>query len=302
MLDESTLDWQPTDPRWGHGVTQDADELRLHYVRQGQGRPTVLLLHGWPGFWYDWRRVLPLVAPHATVIAPDLRGFGESAKPDWPPPQAYGVDAQARNVLALLDHLQLDQVVLVGYDIGAGVAQTLARRAPERVAALVLSAPNYPGIGTRANDPAVQRERWYQYFHLLPQAEQIIGHNRATVRAYLAHFYDHWLGNKAALRPQEFEAIVDTYAQADAVRSSLAWYRAGVVAGHLSAGSASPPVITQPTAVVWGEQDPILRAAWADRLGDYFADLRRVEVLPGIGHFVPFEAPLALVEALQLVH
>ncbi len=299
MYDNEMLDLAPQDPAWGHEMARDADGLDLHYVRAGQGAPTVLLLHGWPGFWYDWRRVLPLLAPTTSVIAMDLRGFGASAKPDWPVREAYSPAAQARNVLTLLDALQLEQVIVVGYDVGGRVALNLARSAPQRVRALVLGPTLYAGFGMRPLQPEAQRERWYQHFHTTPQADQLIGHDRETVRLYLSYFYDHWVSNKQSLRPKEFEAIVETYAQPGAVRGSIAWYRAGAGSGQITASSLQEAPIEQPTAVVWGGNDPILPAAWTDRLEEFFSHLTSVQILPGIGHFVPFEAPEALVEAIR---
>lgn len=300
MDTDQMVDIPVDNPLWRHAMAADADGLDLHYVRWGQGTPEALLLHGWPGFWYDWRRVLPRLAQFTSVIALDLRGFGLSAKPDWPVHAAYSPEAQAKNVLALLDHLHVERIILGGYDIGSRVAQTLARLAPERVQALVLSAPVYPGFGVRPLEPQAQRERWYQHFHQLPQADSLIGHDQETVRLYLSHFYDHWLGNKEALRPAEFEEIVKTYAQPDAARGSIAWYRAGGGSGQmaLTAGNNPPIPITHPTRILWGEADPITPVAWADRLDDAFSNLLGVQVLPAIGHFVPFEAPEAVVEAI----
>jgi pimeloyl-ACP methyl ester carboxylesterase len=204
METDLMVDILADDPSWGHATATDADGLALHYVRWGEGAPRVLLLHGWPRFWYDWRRVLPRLAP----------------------------------------------------------------------------------------------------FMQLPQADALIGHDRETVRLYLSYFYDHWLGNKAALRPVEFEEIVTTYVQPGAVRGSIAWCRSGSGSAQLAlataAGTALPaPPITQPTQVLWGEVDPILPAAWADRLGETFVQLLGVQTLPGIGHFVPFEAPEVVVEAIR---
>jgi len=304
----SFMDLSPNDERWGHAFAKDADELPLHYVRMANSKlenpPVVCLLHGWPGFWYDWRRTLPLLAEFSEVLAPDLRGFGESAKPAWPPSEAYSPQAQARNILALFDQLQLDTVIVVGYDVGGRVAQILTQFAPKRVRALVLGPTLYPGFGTRPLQPEAQRERWYQHFHTIAQADQIIGNNQETVRLYLSYFYEHWLGNKAALRPKEFEAIVQTYAQPGAVAGSIGWYRAGAGSGQVAAANVSqPPIppIDQPTAVVWGELDPILPAEWTDQLGSFFSNLVDVQLLAGIGHFVPFEAPQAIVSAVQAV-
>src|SRR2546427_3818865 len=300
---DEMFDILPQDAAWGRAMAHDADGLELHYVRRGQGSSTVLLLHGWPGFWYDWRRVLPRLAQLTSVIAMDLRGFGASAKPDWPPRSAYSAEAQARNVLALLDQLQLETVLLVGYDVGSRVAQTVAQMAPGRVQGLALSAPVYPGFGTRPLEPAAQKERWYQHFHTLTQADQLIGHDRETVRLYLSYFYDHWVGNKQALRPKEFEEIVKTYAQPEAARGSIAWYRAGGGSGQvaLTSGNIPPVPIPHPTMILWGATDPIAPPAWADRLGDTFSHLLGVQFLPDIGHFVPFEAPEAVVEAIRTV-
>ena len=303
MPTDEMFDILPHDAAWGHAMARDADELDLHYVRRGHGSPTVLLLHGWPGFWYDWRRVLPRLAQITSVIAIDLRGFGASAKPDWPVRSAYSAEAQARNVLALLDQLQLERVLLAGYDVGSRVAQTVAQMAPARVQGLALSAPVYPGFGTRPLEPAAQQERWYQHFHTIAQADHLIGHDRETVRLYLSYFYEHWVGNKQALRDKEFEAIVDTYTQPGAVRGSIAWYRAGGGSGQVARSYPQSQLapIPQPTAVVWGEADPILLSSWADRLEDYFPHLVGVRLLAGIGHFVPFEAPDAFVEAIRTV-
>jgi pimeloyl-ACP methyl ester carboxylesterase len=152
-------------------------------------------------------------------------------------------------------------------------------------------------------EPQAQQERWYQHFHQLPQADQLIGHDQETVRLYLSHFYDHWVGNKSALRPFEFEEIVKVYAQPGAARGSIAWYRAGGGSAHLALASANTPSvpIPQPTSILWGEVDPVLPAAWADRLGETFSHLLGVQFLPAIGHFVPFEAPDAFVEAIRTV-
>ena len=160
MNTDQMFDVPVHDALWRHATASDADGLELHYVRWGQGTPQVLLLHGWPGFWYDWRRVLPRLAQFTSVIAIDLRGFGFSAKPDWPVHSAYSPEAQAKNVLTLLDQLNVESIVLGGYDIGSRVAQMLAHMAPERVHSLVLSAPVYPGFGTRPLEPEAQQERW----------------------------------------------------------------------------------------------------------------------------------------------
>src|SRR5689334_16865905 len=75
MDTDRMVDVPAGDPAWRHATAADADGLELHYVRWGEGMPRVLLLHGWPGFWYDWRRVLPRLEPSVSVVALDFRGF-----------------------------------------------------------------------------------------------------------------------------------------------------------------------------------------------------------------------------------
>lgn len=78
--------------------------VRLHFVRQGKG-PPILLIHGWPGFWYEWHSNIPVLARQHTVIAPDLRGFAYSDKPDLPAEEGYTAEAAAGDLLGLLDRL-----------------------------------------------------------------------------------------------------------------------------------------------------------------------------------------------------
>jgi pimeloyl-ACP methyl ester carboxylesterase len=298
-------DRHPGDDAWGHAYLEDCDGIRLHYVRQGSGK-AVLLLHGWPGFWYDWRRVIPLLLDRGfEVIAPDFRGFGDSDKPELPPESAYTSDAQSASILSLVEKLDFGPAIVAGYDVGSRVAQTLARLAPSRIRGLVLCNPSYPGIGNRRLEYAAQSQFWYQHFHNTAIADAVIGHNRETVKIYIGHFYDHWVGRKDSLRPAELEAIVDTYATPGAIRGSLNWVRSGAGTGlapklHEAVGNETPAALTisQPTRILWGSCDPIFPPAWSDKLTDYFPDMA-LKMLPDVGHFVPFEAPEDVVDAIE---
>jgi pimeloyl-ACP methyl ester carboxylesterase len=298
IADREMLDMLPDDPAWGHGSGAGSGGVSLHYVRLGRGEP-VVLLHGWPGFWYDWRRVLVPLSDVADVMAPDFRGFGDSDKPDVPPAEGYTPEIFADDVAALLDDLGIAEVVIAGYDIGATVAQTFAVRHGNRVRALALFNPAYPGIGERRFDPSVLPEFWYQHFHALDLSDRLISRDRDTVREYLAYFYDHWSGRKDAIREREFEAIVDTYARPGSVKASIAYYRARAAARRTQVGApAGSPTIRQPTVVAWGELDPVMLAAWSDRLGETFPD-HELSLLPGVGHFVPIEAPEETTDAIR---
>lgn len=296
--DDPFLDLHPDDERWGHGEAEGTGGVGIHHVRMGEG-PAVILLHGWPGFWYDWRRVLPAIASDADAIAPDLRGFGGSEAPNLPPEEGYNPVVMAGDVVSLMDRLGIGSAVVAAHDVGATVAQAMARGAPERVSALVLLNPPYLGIGGRRFEYRFQREAWYQHFHVKPWSHELVGYNRDTVRIYLAHFYDHWLGRKDSLRAAEFEAIVDVYSRPGRVEGGFNYYRARMIqrAGESEADPADFRIET-PTAVLWGELDPIIPPEFSDRLKEFFPS-SSLKLLPGVGHFVPFEAPDEVAAAIR---
>lgn len=273
------------------------DGFQLAYDRSGSG-PAVVLLHGWPGDRSDFRHVIPLLAEHADVVAPDLRGFGESDKHSRPA-DSYAAPAQARSVVGLIEELGLEQPVLAGYDIGSRVAQTIARTQPEFAHALVLSPP-LPGIGERVLAPESQREFWYQSFHRLALPEQLIDGRPDAVRAYLAHFWSHWSGPLFNLSDTDLNRLVRSYGAPGALIASIAWYRAGAgaVANALNETVPDPAErIAAPTTVLWPEHDPLFPRAWSDRLDEFFTNVDKRD-LDGVGHFTPLEAPETFAAAI----
>ena len=274
------------------------DGFSLAYERHGAG-PPVVLLHGWPGDRHDWREVVAALGDEVTAIVPDLRGFGESDKPPREP-SAFGAAGQAAAVQALLGELGYARAVLAGYDVGSRTAQELAREAPDTVTALVL-APPLPGIGRRVLDVDAQAEFWYQSFHQLALCPELIDGDRDAVRSYLRHFWSHWAGPSFVLSEDELERLTALYAAPGAFTASINWYRsgAGTVARSLTETAPDPAArIAAATTVLWPERDPLFPPAWADRLGEFFADVE-VSSMAGIGHFSPLEAPERFADAIR---
>jgi non-heme chloroperoxidase len=132
---------EPTPSRHFSDVTLTTG-VRLRYVEQGDPRgPAVILLHGYSDSWFSWSRVLPLIPPRYHVIAPDLRGHGDSDKP----PSGYATRDFTDDVLALMDALRLERATVVGHSMGSFIAQQVALAAPDRIQRLVLvgSAPSF---------------------------------------------------------------------------------------------------------------------------------------------------------------
>jgi pimeloyl-ACP methyl ester carboxylesterase len=271
-------------------VSDVTDGFRLAYDRAGTGPPAVLL-HGWPGDRRDYRQVVPRLSG-LDVVVPDLRGFGESDKHLLDPAVAYSAAAQARSVVALIEELDLQNVVIAGYDIGSRIGQMVAADRPDLLRGLVI-APPLPGIGARILGADAQREVWYQSFHQLALAEELIDGRPGAVRAYLAHFWSHWSGPSFRLANADLDRLVERYGKPGAFTASIGWYRAGAgsVARSLAEQPPSPAGrLHVPATVLWPGHDPLFPVAWSDRLDDFFDDAR-LRLLPSAGHFSPLEAP-----------
>jgi pimeloyl-ACP methyl ester carboxylesterase len=267
------------------------DGFRLAFERVGTG-PPVVLLHGWPGHHGDYRAVTPLLSDSADVLTPDLRGFGGSDKHPEDPTTAYSAAAQARSVLGLMDELGISSAVIGGYDIGSRIAQTIARTAPDRVRALVVCPP-LPGVGERVLSADAQREFWYQAFHQLELAEELVDGDAAATRAYLRHFWSHWSGPRYGQSEADLDRLAELYGPPGAFTASIGWYRAGsgTVASSLAEVAPDPDErVSVATTILWPDHDPLFPQAWSDRLDEFFSRAT-LKQLSGVGHFVPLEAP-----------
>ncbi len=274
-----------SDIEWNHQYAE-LPSVKIHYVRHGAGHP-IILCHGYPEFWYVYHKNIPALAEHFDVIALDWRGFGDSENPEQTPT----VDDYVGDLAALIDHLGLDRVGLVGHDFGPWIIQEYARHHPERISGLFLYSFPYPQIGDRWYATEHVKEVWYQAFQQLPFAAEIVSSSRDNCRAYISHFLSHW-GHDPHAFDDDLEVWVDNFMKPGNVQGGFNWYRANhenrikTVSGGL--GEMAP--ITVPTCVRWGEHDPLLKVEWRDRLGECFADVD-VEVFEGVGHYAPYEAP-----------
>jgi pimeloyl-ACP methyl ester carboxylesterase len=275
------------------------DGFRLAYDRVGSG-PRVVLLHGWPGDRTDYRDLVPLLARFAEVVVPDLRGFGHSDKRLDDPEKAYSGAGQARSIAGLIEELGLAPAVLAGYDVGSFVAQTVAKTRPDLVRALVVSPP-LPGAGKRVLCPEASREFWYPAFHRLDLSKQLIDGKPEAVRAYLRHFWSHWSGPNYEVDNAHLDHLVGVYAPPGAFTASVGWYHSSSSPDFAYVAETAPEPadrIGAPTTVLWQEFDPIFPTEWSDRLDEFFADVS-LEILTGVGHYTPLEAPDQFASAIK---
>jgi epoxide hydrolase 4 len=274
----------PAEPELTDGYAEVGGGLRLHYVEAGTG-PLLVLLHGFPEFWYSWRRQIPaLAAAGFHVVAPDMRGYNLSDKPvGW---RAYDLEELAGDIAGLIRHFGDEPANVAGHDWGAVVAYGVAMNHPELVRRLaILNVPHPERMLQGFRTLRQLRKSWYMFFFQIP------GLPEALVRR------DGFAFAKRSLRadsPQSFsdadlERYVEAWSQPGALTGMIDYYRAAL---RQSPGSALRRLrpIPAPTLVIWGERDRHLGAELAEPLPQWVPDLR-VERLPNATHWVQHEEP-----------
>lgn len=266
--------------------------VKLHYFTAGAGAPLVLL-HGWPQTSYCWRKLVPLLAPHFMLVAPDLRGYGGSDKP----PGGYDKRTMARDILLLLDALGLDRAAVVGHDRGGRVAHRLALDHPEAVEALVV----LDIVPTREvwerMDSRLASGFWHWLFHLqrdLP--EQLVSRD---VAGYLGFFFERWATNRAALETEAIDHYVRAFSAPGALRAGFDDYRAAFPtdAEHDDGDARDGKRVACPMLVLWGADGLVGTLPVLEIWRQYATSVRGMPI-DHCGHFLPEEAPEQVAAAI----
>jgi len=272
----------------------DLPGLRMHVAEAGSGDP-VLLLHGFPQHWWEWRHVIPALAEHYRVICPDLRGAGWTDAPA----EGYTEPQLLADLVALLDELDLDRVRILAHDWGALVGFRLCFAEPERVRQFVALAIPHPYMNLDARGAAAMRHAWYQAAVVSP----ILG-PRLLERdgQWLARYLFRRFGMPGTLSDEDLEYYLAPLREPARSHAGAALYRGFIVPEGLriARGSFRDMHLATTTRVLIGSEDAIV----SERVlagSEAFADDLRVETVPGAAHFLPEEQPDAVVRAaLQL--
>jgi len=264
----------------------EVNGVRLHYVAAGAG-PLVVLLHGFPEFWFSWRHQIPaLAAAGLRVLAPDLRGYNESAKPRSV--RQYDIELLTADVVGLIRNAGETQAAVVGHDWGGAIAWHLAMRHSEVVRRLaVLNCP-HPGVFLRKLwTPGQLIRSWYMFFFQLPWLPEwwIRRRNYAALEQLLT---------REPVRPGAFTAEdVAAYkhavGQPGALMAMINYYRAMFRRSPWGMKRAVQP-IDVPTLLIWGERDRHLGLPLLDGTDMWVRNLQ-VERLPDASHWVQNDAP-----------
>jgi pimeloyl-ACP methyl ester carboxylesterase len=199
--------------------TTSLEGVRLHYVMAGKGDP-VVLLHGWPQTWYEWRRIIPALANKYTVIAPDLRGLGDSSKPQG----GYDKRTVANDIYQLVRKLGFERIFLVGHDWGGPTAYAYATAHPGDVLKLVILDVSIPNEAWEKFPMFNRRGTWHLTFHGVRDLPEALATGRE--RTYLTWFYRSAAYNPGAITEAEIDEYVRCYSAPGGLRAGFEYYRA----------------------------------------------------------------------------
>ena len=282
-----------------HGTAELAPDVRLHYVLAGGGPATVVLIHGYPQNWWQWRHVIaPLAAAGFRVIAVDYRGAGRSSKP----PSGYDKRTMAADIRLLVRrHLGIrGALAIVGHDIGSMVAYAFARRYPREVALLSLSEAPLPG--TEVYDELVGTTHlaanplWHFRFHNAPDsiAEKL---TRGSERPYLDDFYDRLAFDPGAIGEEDRACYAAAFASAGAMRAGFELYRAfDRDAEDNRAAQRAQGRLKMPVLALAGEHSAF--ASVTKPMMTEVAKHATVRKIAAAGHWIAEENPRAVVREL----
>jgi len=264
--------------------------IRMHYVERGagEGRPLVLLLHGFPELWWSWRfQIEPLVEAGFHVVAPDLRGYSET---DRTPP--YDVDTLVADVCALIDHLGEKKAIVVGHDWGGAVAWHLAATRPEHCERLVvMNCPHVVMMQRALLSKWSQIKRsWYMFFFLVPKLpERLLVRDRASI---VARMFRGAAVDKSRFGREDLEPYREAMLLPGAAHAAVEWYRVALRKGlSREERNRAYPVIAAPTMLVWAMDDVALGYDDLVPGTERFVSSLRIERIDRCGHFVQTEAP-----------
>lgn len=272
-------------------ATTAVNGTTIHYVRGGHG-PALVLVHGFPQDWFEWRRVMPRLSLQFTVIAVDLRGVGGST------PTADGYDAAnlAEDIHLLLAELETGPAHLVGHDIGGMVTYAFARRFPESTRTAMIVETPIPGIEPWS-DLGLDVPLWHGAFHMIPDLPEALVADRQAI--YFRYFFDVGTTDHDTIGDADVQHYAAAYGDSARLRSGFEFYRATPANMTCNAEHTGP--IDVPLLLVGGEQvfGPILPSLAENlRAGYGWTDVD-VRIIAGGRHYLVEERPDDIAELIE---
>ncbi|OJU80375.1 MAG: 3-oxoadipate enol-lactone hydrolase [Solirubrobacterales bacterium 70-9] len=263
--------------------TAAVKDVRLHYVRAGEGDP-VVLLHGWPQTWWEWRHVIPQLAESHTLIVPDLRGLGASSKPD----SGYDTDNVADDVHELVRSLGFESIDLAGHDWGAATAYSYAAQFRDEVRRLAIFEMVLPGFGIMEGAMAPQpggNFLWHMGWQSVPDIPFALLQGREEL--YLRWFFGHYAYDPSAVSEEDIAVYVAAMTGIGGLRAGLEYYKAFFESASQNEGHRERPLDIP--VLAWGGEaclGPLTKQCLEMAAGDVNGG-----VIERCGHWIGEERP-----------
>jgi pimeloyl-ACP methyl ester carboxylesterase len=265
--------------------------------------PPVILVHGFPESHRTWRDVAPLLADQLRLIMPDLRGFGDSDRPQ--DVADYATDTLIADIFALADALEIDRFALVGHDWGGAIAWAAALRGSPRITRLAIVNSPHPQIFQRSLIEDKAQRAASQYMRAFRDPGMEAGVARMGIETFFDKSFSKHV-DMSRITPEERQIYIDQWSRPGALTAMFNWYRSSqAVVPATSEQAEMPgwvargvPKLKIPVRVIWGLEDKALLPVQLEGMGEV-GDNVEVFPLKGVGHFAPWEAPDQVADALR---
>ncbi|HXS59588.1 MAG TPA: alpha/beta hydrolase [Candidatus Sulfopaludibacter sp.] len=281
--------------------------IRMHYVTiesevcDSSDCPLMILLHGFPEFWYSWRHQIPFFAKRFRVVAPDMRGYGETEKPREI--SEYRIDKLVRDIIELIHSVGKEKAIIVGHDWGAIIGWSIAMIAPSMVEKLIIMNAPHPAIYQKnafRNLPQMQKS-WYIFFFLMQKApEKVLSSNNFEL---LKHMFESSIKRKDKFTYDDIKNYISSWRNVkgekdkgsnfDGISGGINYYRANLNTEFWeNLGESIPfPKIKSPTLLIWGEDDMFLGKELAENTKECIEAPFSMKFISNCGHWIQQEAP-----------
>lgn len=272
----------PELPRVQHRYV-DVPGLRMHAAEAGEGEPLVLL-HGWPQNWWEWRRLIPLLADRYRVICLDTRGSGWSDAPR----AGYDKETMARDVIGAIDRLGLDRIRMIGHDVGGYLGFLVCLEVPDRVERYVSLNTGHP---YERPTPAALGTFW-RFWYWPVNGAPLLGPWLIRHGFFKTALYRWFTADRAGWSAEDEEVFLSQWREPARAVAASKTYRDYVTrtSPRVLAGRYRPNRLTVPTLMLHGAEDRILREPFLRGVEAYGDDVT-LELVPGAGHFIADEQP-----------
>jgi epoxide hydrolase 4 len=266
------------------------NNIRMHYVSAGEG-PLMIMLHGFPEYWYSWRHQIPAMSEKFRVVAPDMRGYNQTEKPVGV--GNYRLSALMDDVGGLIKSLGESSAVLVAHDWGGGVAWPFAAYYPHMVDRLIILNCPPPAVLVKhlMSNKAQRRRSFYMFLFQVPFLPE--SYLRAHDYEMIAKLFRGWAIDKSAFSDRDITMFKEAASKPGALTGGINYYRAAFRQFLASSrrNDRERPKVKCPTLVIWAEED---RALGKELTYDFQAEVERpleIEYVPDCSHWVQQEQP-----------